>query len=92
MVKMKKSIAKWHVDHPEIYFRLDGTLPIDSNYDTEMQVFLMCLMGVPVLGKVGRPGYKCYYVDWKVAGLKLGAYFERKDFEILTLDDEFKLV
>jgi len=87
---MKKSIAKWYVDHPEIYFRPDGTT--DINYDDEMQIFLMCLMGVPVLGKVGRPGYKCYRVDWKVAGLKSGAYYERKDFETLTLDDEFKLI
>jgi hypothetical protein len=76
-VLMKKSNAKWYLDHPEVYTAPSGR--VDKFYDAETLTHLMCAFDVPVTGVVTSYGSSgCYFVFWKVAGIKTGYYVERK--------------
>lgn len=89
IVMMRKSIAKWNVDHPEMYLNpAEGTYTKD--YYNDMEVYLNCLMDVPVVGVVLRPGSmdKVWQVRFRVSGTNLieTSFYEEKDL-IEALDE-----
>lgn len=78
-VVLKKRIAKWHLDTPEVYAAPNGT--VDEDYEPETLLNLMCCMGVPVYGKIIRPGTECWYVSFKCANIKAAFYIDSKDIK-----------
>jgi hypothetical protein len=83
-VKLKEKCAKWYLDNADIFF-VPGTNKHDKSYDAEMQLFLMCLIGVPVYGIIDRQGANNYtwFVDFCVDGLHSDHYYEEDDFEVV---------
>lgn len=79
-VQMKPVIAKWHLDHPEIYGYTAG---VDDSYETETLIHLMCAFEIPVTGKVIRKGHDCWYVKWKIAGLSTSYHIDRRHFTVI---------
>lgn len=84
-VLLKKNYAKWHLDHPEIYFAGNSPSPHES-YDSEMQLHIMSCMGACIYGRVvDKDGHfeRTYLVDFSFAGLKMSYWVERKNVEFL---------
>jgi len=82
-VKMTIRNAKWHLDHPEIYFCI-GSQAEYNIYENETFIHLCCAMGVPVIGTTGNKGCEdnVYRVVWKVGKRIAWAYYKKgRDFE-----------
>lgn len=83
IIKLKPSYAKWHLDHPEIYFKPDGT--IDKLYVSETLLHLTCCLGEPVYGRVigeSRSTKDCWLVKWKIGPFKAEYYVEKDHIEV----------
>lgn len=80
-VLMKKRIAKWHLETPEVYGALGGK--VDDNYESDTLLHLVCCLGEPVYGRVMHEGTDCYMVAFKVGNIKAAYYINRKDFTVV---------
>jgi hypothetical protein len=84
-VMMRKSIAKWIVDNPEIYLA-NGVYTRD--YYNDIEIYLNCLMDVPVMGQIIKPGSmdKVWQVRFNVpeTNLREISFYAEKDFEVLS--------
>lgn len=86
-VKLKPSLAKWHLDHPEVY-EFNGQFT--GNYETDTLIHLICCLGEPIYGKIIREGNSgCWLVKWKIDDLSAQYYVSRHHFDINKL---YKLV
>lgn len=79
-VKMKQKIAKWYLDHPDVYVGGGGV--IDKDFDTEVQMHLSCCIGEPCIGVISGYGDNCYKVKWECGPFKAWYYTDRKHFTI----------
>lgn len=80
-VLMKKNIAEWYLETPEVYNT--GYGGVDPWYETETYIHLSCCFGIPVYGKVVGRGNDCWLVRFKL-GRKTCRYFiERKHFTLV---------
>lgn len=48
-VQLKKSYAKWHLDHPDIYFFKNVA---SACFDNDTVIHLACCLGEPVHGEI----------------------------------------
>jgi hypothetical protein len=82
-VVLKERVAKWMLDHPDIYEYPNGTM--DDSYETETLMHLMCCIGVPMTGAVVTQGADdCWGVQWKIGKLTAFYYVQRRNFEVET--------
>ncbi len=80
-VTMKVSGAKWYLNHPEVYV---GPKGIDSNWEEETLVHLICCLGESVPGKIVAYGTNCYKVDFRISNLLASYYVDRRNFEVVN--------
>jgi hypothetical protein len=82
-VEMKPRFAAWHINHSEVYG--DFSTEEITNYDVEIQLFLMCLMGIPIRGLVLRQGIDqdTFGVIFSLAGLTMDTYVNTEDLKWL---------
>lgn len=80
-VRLKKSHAKWHLDHPEVYQKPNGAM--DICYEPETLIHLMCCMGVPITGWVTSEGGSrgVWGVTWLVGNLSAFYYVDKNHYE-----------
>jgi len=84
-VLMKVSDAIWHLNHQDVYcISISGKLSY-NNYDNEVQLHLMCAMGVPVYGRVIGIGSMrdTWLVEYKVGNIRTDYYTERRNFSLV---------
>ncbi len=83
-VLLKKRLAKWYLDHPEIY---TNGLTWDKDYEEETLLHLICCMGVPLTGIIICPASmkNTWMVNFKCSGLTMSYVVENKDLECLRL-------
>lgn len=82
MVEMTSRIAKWTLNHLDIYDS-PGGIPDTPQLDASVQLCLMQLLGVPVIGKITAHGanedrrgsYKYVRVLFKVGNIEYDAYY-----------------
>lgn len=83
-VTMKPRFARWHINHlNEVYGDWDET-EINS-VDIEIQLYLMCLMGIPVKGFVKGRGIDCWRVYFHESDLHMDAHIDEKDLKVTRL-------
>jgi hypothetical protein len=80
-VVLNPRYARWHLDHPEVYFFERPTRSQLNLFNIEVQMHLMASMGVPVTGTVTEQGSDedTFGVEFRVAGLKTFYYVDRFD-------------
>jgi len=84
-VQLKTCVAKWHLDNMDVYTScLSNNTP--EEYDEEIQMHLLCCMGVPMTGKVTRAGAdkNVYGVKFRIGKLETFYYVEKKDIEVVN--------
>lgn len=83
VVKLKKSHAKWHLEHPEIYFDFYGNLSPD--YEPETLLHLLACMDHPVTGTLVEDNdnlhMPIFLAEFKVAGIKMSYWVTTKEVE-----------
>lgn len=84
-VIMKQNNAKWFLENPEIYVSGSG---VDTEYETETLIHLICCLGESVRGKIieYNPCGKFYLVKFKVSNLTATYWVERNHIEVVCGD------
>lgn len=88
-VRLKKSYAKWHLEHLDVYFvGGDFNKRCDPSYEGETQLHLVCCLGEPVYGKVLRVNTflnlsSTYLVKFKIGKYKTEYWVEEKHVDIV---------
>lgn len=82
--KLSERLAKWHLDHPQIYFRHYNDDEF-REYERETLMHLMVCFGVPMVGKVVCRGSMddTWGVEFKIGKLKTMYFVETKDLEVI---------
>ncbi len=84
-VEMTPRFARWHINHLDIYDSpTSGSSEFIEDQDIEIQLFLMCLMGVPVKGVVkGKGSLHAWNVWFFESGLSMDTYcMPNQDFTL----------
>jgi len=78
-VEMKPRFAAWHINHIDVYGNF-STEEI-TNFDVEIQLFLMCLMGIPVKGFVLQKGIdeNTFGILFLAGGLSMETFVRKED-------------
>ncbi len=85
LVKLNKRIAKWHLEHPDIYYRGGELRSEDVElYERETLMHLMSCMGVPMIGRIVRPGNDCWLVKFRIGNLTTSYFVDSEDIEAAT--------
>lgn len=86
-VRLKESYARWHLDHPDVYW--NGVTHTDDCYENETIIHLACCLGEPVHGEVQAimthfPFMETtYMVKFKVGRYTMTYWVEKKHVELL---------
>lgn len=75
-VLLKKSYAKWYLDHPEVYESPTFDAYEDPEYEVETLLHLMCLMDVPIYGKIIYSGCDVWGVEFRQGKYKMFYYVQ----------------
>jgi hypothetical protein len=72
-------MAKWHLDNIDVYGDIDPETITD--FDVDIQLFLMCLIGEPIHGYVKMQGNDkdTFGVIFAAAGVSMFTFVDRKD-------------
>ncbi len=87
--RLNKNYAKWILDHPEIY-EVPGKGLLAKHvvqYEEETLIHLMCLMGVPIEGKILRENTyspdPALLVKFKIQNLKMEDWVSRNHITVI---------
>lgn len=85
-VVMRKSLAKWYLDHPDIFVPPSGIMTA-ADLREEAKVYFLCFCAAldePVIGIVVRPGSgDCWGVEFKTPYGYDFAYYDSKNLKLV---------